>query len=222
MKLVLLGPPGAGKGTLANLLKSSLNILHISTGDILREEIKNNTTLGQEAKKYIDNGKLVPDELVTRLIKNKFAKDDRISKGYMLDGYPRTEQQAQDLDKILKEEKKLLNYAIYLDSTLPVIIQRLGGRRICRKCGAVFHIKNRPPKKEGVCDLCQGELYQRPDDNKTTIETRMKEYLTNTKPIIEYYKKQGILVTVDSDEESEDVQTILMKTFNENGKSHNH
>ena len=223
MNLVLLGPPGAGKGTLANLLKSSLNVVHISTGDILREEIKNHTPLGQEAKGYIDQGKLVPDELVTKLIRNKFLNDKRVrEQGYMLDGFPRTDKQAKDLDQILKETNAPIDYAIYMESTLPVIIQRIGGRRVCRKCGQVFHATNRPPKKEGVCDLCQGELYQRADDNKETIETRMKEYLNNTKSIVDYYKAQGNLVRVDGDKESEDLHEMLHKKFHEDGKCHKH
>jgi len=215
MKLVLLGPPGAGKGTLANLLKETLHLFHISTGDILREEMKNNTSLGQEVKQYIENGELVPDEVVTKLIKSQFSIDSTMESGYMLDGFPRTEKQAQDLDKILNESGHSLDYALYLASSLPVIIVRLTGRRICRNCGTLFHIKNKPPKKEGVCDECGGEVYQRADDNEETIKTRMDVYLKNTKPIIDYYEAQGKLRKVDADKDAQEVLEILMGVFNE-------
>ena len=158
MNLVLLGPPGAGKGTLAGALKNTYNIPHISTGDILREEMKNNTPLGQEAKSYVENGGLVPDELVTKLIKNKFSGNDEVNNGYMLDGFPRTETQARDLDQILIELDKPIDYAVYLQSTLDVVIQRLTGRRICRDCGALYHMTNKPTKQEGICDECGGEF----------------------------------------------------------------
>lgn len=213
MKLVLLGPPGAGKGTLANLLKEALHISHISTGDILREEMKNNTSLGQEAKQYIENGELVPDDVVTKLIESKFSGNNITESGYMLDGFPRTRKQAEDLDKILNKSNNALDYALYLASSLPVIIQRLTGRRICRNCGALFHIKNKPPRKEGVCDECGGEVYRRADDNKETIKTRMDVYLKNTKPIVDYYQAQGKLKEVDADKDSQEVLGILMRMF---------
>ena len=222
MNLVLLGPPGARKGTLANLLKKSLGVAHVSSGDILREEMKNNTPLGKEVKQFIDNGKLVSDEVVTKLIENKFTHDQNIRRGYMLDGYPRTRQQAQDLDKILNKVESPLNYALYMETTLPVIIQRLGGRRVCRKCGALFHIKNRPSQKAGMCDQCGGELYQRADDNEETIKTRMDVYLQSTMPIVQYYKDQGKLLTLNGDLESEEVKEILLKKFHDDGKPHKH
>jgi len=215
MNLVLLGPPGAGKGTLANSLKKSLNIPHISTGDILREEMKDDTPLGREVKLFIESGKLVPDEVVTKLIGHKFSSDCSINAGYMLDGYPRTETQAADLDKILDNLGKKLDCAIYLECSLPIVIQRLTGRRICRQCGALFHMTNKPPKNVGICDDCGGEVYQRPDDNEETIKTRMDVYLNNTKPIVDYYKTQGKLKKVDADKDSQEVQGILMKIFNE-------
>ncbi len=218
MNLVLLGPPGAGKGTLASLLKSSLKIEHVSTGDILREQIKKNTDLGKEVKIFIDSGRLVPDELVTKLIENKLTVENGAKKGFMLDGFPRTKAQAMDLDKILNKIHQPLDYVISMESTLPIIILRLTGRRVCRKCGATFHVKNRPPKQVGVCDFCHGELYQRPDDNETTIKTRMEVYLSSTLPILEYYKAQGIIKTLDSDKESEGLQAGLIKLFHDEGK----
>lgn len=215
MRLVLLGPPGAGKGTLASFLKESLNILHISTGDILREEMKKGSPIGQEAKQYVESGQLVPDEVVTRLIEHKFATDNSIEQGYMLDGFPRTKAQAQDLDVILEKVNQPLDCALYLESSLEVIIQRLTGRRICRNCGDIYHTMNKPPKVDGVCDSCSGELYQRPDDNEETIRKRMDVYFESTTPIIEYYKEQGKLKTVDSDKEAQEVRDASMKILDE-------
>lgn len=212
-----MGPPGAGKGTLADLLKSSLKIPHISTGDILREEMKKDTALGRKAKEFIESGGLVPDEIVTKLVDNRLSKDASLKKGFMLDGFPRTRQQAEDLDKILERLQQPLDCALYLESTLPVIIKRLTGRRICKSCGAVFHIKNRPPKKEGICDRCNGQLHQRADDNEGTIKTRMDVYLNNTLPIVDYYEEKGKLEKLDGDRESEDLEEQLLKKFNEEG-----
>ena len=222
MRLVLLGPPGAGKGTLAHLLKERFGVVHISTGDILREEMKNKTSLGQEVKKYIESGDLVPDRIVTRLIEQKFLSDHRIQAGYLLDGFPRTKQQAEDLDKILNKIHQPLDCALYMRSTLPVIIHRLTGRLVCKNCGALFHLINKAPFKKGICDICGGELYQRPDDKEETIKIRLKVYLKNTKPIIDYYRKQRKLKTVDADKNSQEVQERLIQIFNENGKPDQH
>ncbi len=218
MRLVLLGPPGAGKGTQANLLKEALNITHISTGDILREEMKKETALGKDVKKFVESGALVPDSVITQIIEKRLTSKDLTQKGYMLDGFPRTRTQAEDLDRILKKVKKSIDYAVYFDTTLPVIIQRLTGRRVCRKCGALYHVKNKPPKKEGICDLCGGELYQRPDDNEKTIKTRMDVYLKSTAPIVDYYQSQDKLIRVDADREDLFVKKFLMEIFSKDGK----
>jgi len=220
MNLILLGPPGAGKGTLAGYIKESLGILHISTGDILREEIKNNTDLGIEAKGFIDKGELVPDDLVIKLIEKVLTKESNRKLGYMLDGFPRNESQAKKLDEILKKINKPIDQALYLDSPLPIVIKRLTGRRVCRKCGAVFHVTNRPPKKQNICDVCGGELYQREDDNEQTIKNRMEVYQNSTKPVVEFYKKKNILRTLDGDQESESLHDDLLKALNEDGKIH--
>lgn len=217
-----MGPPGAGKGTLAALLKESLGIVHISTGDILREEMKNETSIGREAKKFIENGKLVPDEVVTRLMEVKLSGNNRVDQGCMLDGFPRTKTQAEALDRILKKIQKPLDYALYLESSLPVIIQRLTGRRVCRNCGALFHMTNKPPRREGVCDACGGTLYQRADDNEETIKTRMDVYLKNTMPIVDYYKAQGKLMKVDGDKDSRELQKDLMHIFHETHRCDQH
>ena len=222
MRLVLLGPPGAGKGTLAALLKESLKLFHISTGDMLREEMKKETPIGQEAKKFIEKGELVPDEFVIKLIEKKLTGGKRVEHGYMLDGFPRTRKQAEDLDRILGEIRQPLDYALYMESTLPVIIQRLGGRRVCKNCGALYHIRNKPPKKDKICDLCGGELYQRADDNEVTIRTRMDVYLKSTRLVIDYYQAQGKLKKLDGDKNSEEVQAVLMQIFHEDHKLNKH
>ena len=218
MKIILLGPPGAGKGTLAGLLKKTFKILHISTGDLLRQEMKNKTKLGKEIKGFVEAGQLVPDEVVTRMIERKMTRQEILKQGFMLDGYPRTTTQAEDLDKILQRSKQSIDCALYLEAALPTVVERLTGRRVCRSCGALFHIHNRPPKKVGVCDVCGGELYQRSDDNEETIRTRMDVYLENTKPIIEYYQKQKKLIKLDADNESEKLSQELKKIFDEDRK----
>lgn len=217
MNIVLLGPPGAGKGTLAGLLKKRLDLLHISTGDLLREEMKNNTVLGQEAKSYVEKGELVPDDLVTKLLANKLTTDTRDC-GYMLDGYPRTKAQATSLDKILTEIRKPLDMAIYMEASLDVIIQRITGRRVAPNSGMVYHIVNRPPKKMGICDMSGEPLIQRPDDNETTVRKRMDVYLENTLPIVEYYKSCGILKKLNGDTQSEELEKELIALFNEQTK----
>jgi len=212
MKIVLLGPPGAGKGTLAALLKDSLTIEHISTGDILREEIKNETDLGMQAKAYIEKGELVPDELVTKLVENKLSSVNN----FMLDGFPRTRHQAEDLDKILKRLNKLIDYVVYMDAREDLIVKRLSGRRICKNCGAVYHIVNRPPKQNGICDVCSSkDLYQRADDNEETVKNRLGVYFENTLPIVYYYDSQGVLLKVDGNKESEQLSEQLLSIFNE-------
>ncbi|MEW5895288.1 MAG: adenylate kinase [Candidatus Omnitrophota bacterium] len=206
MRVVLLGPPGAGKGTLAAAIKEKFGMLHLSTGDILRAEMKSGSSLGNEMKSFVDKGELVPDEVVTRIIANKLRNSD-LSKGVLFDGYPRTVQQAQDLDKILSDLDAPIDVVVFMEVDLPVIIKRLTGRRVCRQCGAVYHTVNIPSKKEGICDLCQGELYQRADDKEETIRNRMDVYLTSTAPIINYYQKQEKLRKVDA---SQDVKDVLV------------
>ncbi len=222
MNLILLGPPGAGKGTQANLLKKTLNIPHISTGDILREEMQRGSELGRDVKKFVDSGALVPDSVVTKIIENRLTQKGQNLKGFMLDGFPRTETQAQDLDRILASAKNPVDYAIYFEATSAVITQRLTGRRVCRKCGALYHVVNRKAKKEGICDSCGGELYQRPDDNEQTIKNRIEVYLKSTAPIISYYTAQNKLVKIDADKDDVFVQNYLMNIFRKDGKLDSH
>ncbi len=217
MNLVLLGPPGAGKGTLAILLKSQLDLLHISTGDLLREEMNKQSELGAEAKSYVEKGELVPDELVTKLLANKL-KAAPAQTGYMLDGYPRTRAQAESLNTLLKEINRPLDMALYLDADLDVIIKRITGRRVAPKSGRVYHIVNRPPKREGFCDESGEPLIQRPDDNEETVRKRMKVYMENTLPIVQYYEDQGILQKMDGGKESEELQRELIELFDEQAR----
>ncbi|MDE1919843.1 MAG: adenylate kinase [Candidatus Omnitrophica bacterium] len=198
MRVVLLGPPGAGKGSLAGLLKEKYRLAHISTGDMLREEIKTGSSLGAEIKALITKGVLVSDELVTRLVEQRFSHDADLKKGFLLDGFPRTVKQAQDLDGILEKAQMPLDFALNMEADSGLLLKRLTGRRVCRQCGALFHVTNKPPLKEGICDACGGHLYQRSDDNEATIKERMRVYEQSTGPIIDYYAQQHKLRTLDA------------------------
>lgn len=209
MRVVLLGPPGAGKGSLASILKEKFSLAHISTGDMLREEIKKGTALGLEIKGLITKGVLVSDELVTKLVKQRILHDPDLKKGYMFDGFPRTVKQAQDLDVLLAASNMPLDFALNMEADLNIILKRLTGRRVCRKCGALYHMTNHPPKKDSVCDVCGGEVYQRTDDNEGTIKARMQVYKTSTQPIIDYYAKQHKLKKLDGNLDTADLFKAL-------------
>jgi adenylate kinase len=212
MNLVLLGPPGAGKGTQAKVLSQDLNIPHISTGDMLREAAAKESPLGKKAKQYMLKGELVPDGLVIDIVKERLTKAD-VQKGFLLDGFPRTLEQAKMLDETLAKIRKKLDMVLYFKTSLDTSIARLSGRRVCKVCGANFHIKNIPPKKEGVCDYCQGELYQRKDDSEETVRRRWSVYMGETIPLIDYYKKRGLLEEVSGDLDVEDLNSILIDLF---------
>ena len=214
MIIVLLGAPGAGKGTLAGAIKDQLGVLHISTGDLIRAEIKAGSAIGLEIKRYVESGGLVPDDVVTRMIEEKVKATVSGSKGLMFDGFPRTSAQASDLDHVLAVNGSAIDFALYLEASIDVVLQRLTGRRVCKKCGALFHLTNVPPKKAGICDACGGELYQRADDNQETILKRMAVYNEQTKPIIDFYKGQGKLKTINADTGADDVRHALMKMLN--------
>ncbi|HOX54736.1 MAG: adenylate kinase [Candidatus Omnitrophica bacterium] len=213
MNLVLLGPPGAGKGTQAKVLNEGLRLPHISTGDILRDSVKKQTKFGLEVKKIMESGALVPDDLINKIIEERLAQPDT-ENGFILDGFPRTKQQAIKLDEILKKHPAgAIDLVLYFDSTLKVIIERLSGRLVCRNCGANFHIKNVPPKKDRICDFCGGELYQRQDDKEETIKNRIKVYEESISPLIEYYEKQNKIRKINADFSAQEVYKVLMKLF---------
>ncbi len=212
MKIVMLGAPGAGKGTQAKQIAAKYGVPHISTGDIFRANLKEGTELGLKAKVYMDQGQLVPDSLTLELIMDRFSKDD-CRNGYVLDGFPRTIPQAEALTKALKDNNDKLDYAIDVDVPDSNIIDRMSGRRACAKCGGTFHIKYNPTKQEGICDLCGGELYIRDDDKPEIVNKRLVAYHEQTQPLIDYYKNEGILRTVDGtqnvDKVFDDIVAIL-------------
>ncbi|GAB4297210.1 MAG: adenylate kinase [Myxococcota bacterium] len=191
-RLIFIGPPGAGKGTQAKMMVDEFKIPQVSTGDMLRAAVKEGTELGKKAKEFMNAGKLVPDEVVIGLIRERLAKED-CKAGFILDGFPRTLPQAEVLDKLLAELKMPLDSVLLLDVADSELIERLTGRRTCRGCGAMYHIKHQPPKKEGVCDKCGGELYLRDDDKEETIKNRLAVYHNQTSPLVNYYEKRSLL-----------------------------
>ena len=196
MNIILLGPPGAGKGTQAAKIVEKYGVPHISTGDIFRENIKNGTELGKKAKSYMDKGELVPDELVIEIATDRLSKDD-CKNGFMLDGFPRTVHQAEKLDEFLKKNGRKIEYVLDIAVEKSELVARITGRRVCKACGASYHIVNIPPKKEGVCDACGGELFQRADDTEETVANRIDVYESQTMPLIDYYEKQGVISHID-------------------------
>ena len=204
MKIVMLGAPGAGKGTQAQMLAKKYDIPHVSTGDIFRMNIKNGTELGMEAKKYMDQGLLVPDELTVRILLDSVARED-CRKGYVLDGFPRNIPQADVLDEALSKLGDKIDYAINVDVPDENIIRRMGGRRACLSCGATYHIEHVPPKKEGICDKCGQELVLRDDDKPETVKNRLQVYKEQTQPLIDFYTKQGVLHNVDGTKDMNEV-----------------
>ena len=196
MNLILLGPPGAGKGTQAAKIVEKYNIPHISTGDIFRENIKNGTELGKRAQEYMNKGQLVPDELVVEIATDRLSKDD-CKDGFLLDGFPRTVFQAEELDRFMEKMGSKIDHVLDIDVDRDELMVRLTGRRVCKKCGASFHVVNIPPKKEGICDVCGDELIQRPDDNEETAANRIEVYNKETKPLIDYYDNAGNISHLD-------------------------
>ena len=212
MRIVLLGPPGVGKGTQASNIVKKYNIPHISTGDIFRANIKEGTELGITAKAYMDKGLLVPDNLVVSIVKDRLTKDD-CANGYLLDGFPRTVDQAEALDRELEEMGIKLDKVVNIDADKDVLINRAIGRRICRTCGATYHVNNNPPKVDGICDLDGGELYQRDDDTVETVTTRIQVYQDQTQPLIDYYRNQGLILDIDGTKAIEDIFNTIVNVL---------
>ena len=199
MRLILLGPPGAGKGTQAAGIVEKYRIPHISTGDIFRKNIKEGTELGKKAKEYIDQGLLVPDEVVVSIVKDRLTEDD-CKEGFLLDGFPRTVAQADALGTEMKSLNMKLDNVVNIEVSKDELITRAVGRRICKECGATYHIKFNPPKVENICNVCGGDLFQRKDDTVETVTKRIEVYLEQTKPLIDYYKEKGILVEINGEQ----------------------
>lgn len=212
MKIIMLGAPGAGKGTQAKKIAAKYAIPHISTGDIFRANIKNNTELGQKAKTYMDKGELVPDELVVDLIMDRFKEAD-CANGYVLDGFPRTIPQAEALDKALSANGESVDYAINVEVPDENIINRMSGRRACVGCGATYHIQFNAPKVEGVCDTCGEKLILRDDDKPETVKNRLSVYHEQTQPLIDYYSKKGVLAEVDGTQSMDDVFNAIVNVL---------
>ncbi|MEV7003391.1 MULTISPECIES: adenylate kinase [unclassified Streptomyces] len=217
MRIVLVGPPGAGKGTQAAFLAKNLSIPHISTGDLFRANISQQTELGKLAKSYMDAGNLVPDEVTIGMAKDRMEKPDAEG-GFLLDGFPRNVSQAEALDEMLQSESMKLDAVLDLEVPEEEVVKRIAGRRICRKDSShVFHVTYSQPKKEGVCDVCGGELYQRDDDSEETVRKRLEVYHTQTEPIIDYYKTQGLVVTISALGKVEDVTARAMEALQRDG-----
>ncbi|MBE6069450.1 MAG: adenylate kinase [Clostridium lundense] len=204
MNIILLGPPGAGKGTQAKLISEKYSIPHISTGDIFRKNISEKTPLGVKAKGYMDKGQLVPDELTIDLVKDRLQQDD-CKNGFLLDGFPRTVAQAEALDEFLHEDNQSINSSLLIDVPQEYILERMTGRRVCNSCGASYHVKFNPSKVEGKCDVCGSELIQRKDDSEETVRERLDVYSKQTQPLIQYYSDKAVLSTIDGTREIKEV-----------------
>jgi len=204
MKIIMLGAPGAGKGTQAKMIAEKYSIPHVSTGDIFRANIKNNTELGKQAKAYMDKGELVPDELTVKILLDRVAQED-CKNGYVLDGFPRTIPQAEVLDEALTKLGESIDYAVNVDVPDENIVKRMSGRRACVTCGATYHIEHVPPKKEGICDTCGSELILRDDDKPETVLNRLSVYHAQTQPLIDFYTAKGVLKDVDGTQDMMDV-----------------
>ncbi len=196
MRLMIMGPPGVGKGTQAELIKITYDLYHLSTGDILRDAVQQNSELGHKVKDHLDAGELVPDKIVGEIIEEKL-KENQVKEKFLLDGFPRTEKQVEILDDVLERLQVNIGVAFFINVDEEEIIWRLSGRRVCSHCGTLYHVKNKPPKKEEYCDKCHGKLIQRKDDTEEVIRERLAIYKKQTLPVIEIYKKRGILIEIN-------------------------
>lgn len=212
MNILFMGPPGAGKGTQAERIVDQFAVPHISTGDAFRLAMKQGTPLGQKAKEYVDQGLLVPDEITNGIVRDRLAQDD-CSKGFLLDGFPRTLQQAEALDSMLAELGRSIDHVINLKVDRGLLLARLTGRRICKSCGSSYHVLNYPPKQEGICDKCGGELYQRSDDNEESVGKRLDEYSSKTAPLLAYYEGKALLREVDGEQDIDVVTAEIVSVL---------
>ena len=215
MNILIMGPAGAGKGTMSDLILKEYNIAHISTGDMLRENVRNSTALGLEAQSYMNQGKLVPDDLINAMVEDRIQQPD-CANGYLLDGFPRTLVQAEVFDKIAKKIGKEVDAVIDLQVKFEILEERITGRRICPKCGAIYHIHNHLSKVEGVCDVCGSELQQRKDDTVEQLKVRMEAYESSTKPVIDYYDQKGVVTHIDAAQKPEKVFEDIKKALEKN------
>ncbi|SFJ89391.1 Adenylate kinase [Paenibacillus sp. UNC496MF] len=209
MNILFMGPPGAGKGTQAERIVDTFKIPHISTGDAFRLAMKQGTPLGQKAKQFVDQGLLVPDEITNGIVRERLQLED-CKEGFLLDGFPRTLQQAEALDGMLAEMGRSIDHVVNLKVDRGLLLARLTGRRICKTCGSTYHVMFNPPKQEGVCDKCGGELYQRSDDTEAKVGTRLDEYISKTAPLLEYYASKGVLREVDGEKEIDEVTADIV------------
>ncbi len=214
MRLILLGPPGVGKGTEAEILKKHYQIPHISTGNIFRELFHQETEIGKIAKSYIDKGQLVPDDITNEIVRQRLYHDD-VKDGFMFDGYPRNVGQAEAFDKALDELGVKLTAVIDIEADDDLILNRISGRRVCESCGAVYHTENKKPKVDGICDQCGGKLIHREDDQPETVKNRLKIYHQQTEPVIGYYKEKGLLISVDGSTSIEWTNEQILKALGE-------
>ncbi|MBR3364757.1 MAG: adenylate kinase [Solobacterium sp.] len=212
MNILIMGPAGAGKGTMSELILKEYDIPHISTGDMLRENVRNNTELGKLAKSYMEAGKLVPDDVINAMVEDRLQQPD-CQKGYLLDGFPRTLVQAEAFSEIADKIGKPVECVIALEVDFEILKDRITGRRICSKCGAIYHIKGHPSKVEGVCDECGGELIQRKDDTVEQLKVRMDEYEKSTKPVIDFYEARGVVKHVNAAQAKEDVFAVIQEAL---------
>jgi adenylate kinase len=212
MHVVMLGAPGAGKGTQADILSRELHLPHIASGDLFRQALEKRTNVGLSAKSYMDRGELVPDEITIRMILERIDQPDCAS-GCLFDGFPRTSQQAEALDQALKERGRAIDKAIYIEVSDEELVKRLSGRWLCRNCQRPYHVTNSPPRTPGECDKCGGELYQRPDDREETVKERIKVFLAQTVPVLDYYEKQGRLVKVNGNLGAQEVAREIFSTL---------
>ncbi|NBD28290.1 adenylate kinase [Paenibacillus glycinis] len=209
MNILFMGPPGAGKGTQAERIVETFNIPHISTGDAFRLAMKQGTPLGQKAKEFVDQGLLVPDEITNGIVRERLQLED-CNEGFLLDGFPRTLQQAEALDVMLAEMGRSIDHVVNLKVDRGLLLARLTGRRICKSCGSTYHVMFNPPKQEGVCDKCGGELYQRSDDTEAKVGTRLDEYISKTAPLLDYYASKAVLREVDGEKEIDEVTADIV------------